>query len=88
MKKDTITFDDVKEKLEVYIENKDELEFIEKAYIFSKGKHAGQYRKSGEEYITHPLNVALILTGIYADYETVSAGLLHDVLEDCDCTEE
>lgn len=87
MKKDTITFDDVKEKLEVYIENKDELEFIEKAYIFSKGKHAGQYRKSGEEYITHPLNVALILTGIYADYETVSAGLLHDVLEDCDCTE-
>ena len=34
------------------------------------------------------MNVALILTSIYADYETISAGLMHDVLEDCDCTPE
>lgn len=87
-KKDTITFDEVKEQLKTYIENVEELNFIEKAYLFSKKKHMGQYRKSGEEYITHPLNVAVILGSIYADYETVSAGLLHDVLEDCDCTEE
>jgi len=86
--KDNITYDVVKEKLVTYIEEEDKLEFIEKAYLFAKKKHQGQYRKSGEEYITHPLNVALILTSIYADYETVSAGLLHDVLEDCDCTEE
>lgn len=87
-KKDTITFEQVNEKLKGYIEDEEQLKFIKKAYLFAKEKHEGQYRKSGEPYITHPLNVAMILSEIYADYETVSAGLLHDVLEDCDCSEE
>ncbi len=85
-KKDNINYEEVNEKLKTYIEDEDQLNFIKKAYLFAKEKHEGQYRKSGEEYITHPLNVALILTSIYADYETVAAGFLHDVLEDCDCT--
>ncbi|MBQ2639375.1 MAG: bifunctional (p)ppGpp synthetase/guanosine-3',5'-bis(diphosphate) 3'-pyrophosphohydrolase [Bacilli bacterium] len=84
---DNITFDSVKDKLKGYIEE-DKLALIEKAYLFASLKHEGQYRKSGEPYITHPLNVALILSDIYADSETIMAGLLHDVLEDCDCTPE
>ena len=85
---DTITFDDVKEKLKTYITDKNELKNIEKAYKLAEVKHEGQFRKSGEPYIVHPLNVAMILTTIYADSETIEAALLHDVLEDCDCTRE
>ena len=83
-----VTFEDIFSKLEVYIEDEEQLEVIRKAYEFAKNKHEGQFRKSGEAYIYHPMNVALILTTIYADYETIAAGFLHDVLEDCDCTTE
>ena len=85
--KDNICFEDVLEKLK-YIEDEKQMEVIKKAYKFASLKHSGQFRKSGEEYIVHPLNVVAILTTIYADYETISAGFLHDVLEDCDCTVE
>ena len=85
---ENITIDDILSKVRTYIEDEEQIKVIEKAYQFAKKKHDGQYRKSGEDYIYHPMNVALILTTIYADYETISAGLLHDVLEDCDCTPE
>lgn len=87
-KHDKITFDDVLESVSTYIEDEEQISVIKKAYDFASCKHAGQLRKSGEPYIIHPLNVALILSKIYADYETISAALLHDVLEDCDCTVE
>lgn len=87
-KHDKITFDDVLESVSTYIEDEEQISVIKKAYDFASGKHTGQLRKSGEPYIIHPLNVALILSKIYADYETISAALLHDVLEDCDCTVE
>ena len=83
-----ITIEEILEKASAYIEDKEQLSMIEKAYMFAKKKHEGQYRKSGEAYIYHPMNVALILISVYADYETICAGLLHDVLEDCDCTSE
>lgn len=86
--KDGLTVQDVLEKAKSYIVDGEQLKVIEQAYEFAKEKHAGQYRKTGEEYIIHPLNVAMILTTIYADYQTISAGFLHDVLEDCDCTAE
>ena len=86
--KDNISFDDILEKLNLYIDDEKQIEVIKKAYDFASLKHKGQFRKSGEPYVIHPLNVAAILTTIYADYETISAGLLHDVLEDCDCTVE
>ena len=86
--KDNIKFEDVLERAKTYIESEEQLKFIEQAYLFAKEKHAGQFRKSGEDYIVHPLNVAMILTTIYADYQTIAAGFLHDVLEDCDCTRE
>ena len=86
--KDNIQFEDVLERAKTYIESEEQLKFIEQAYLFAKEKHAGQFRKSGEDYIVHPLNVAMILTTIYADCQTIAAGFLHDVLEDCDCTPE
>ena len=84
MKKDTITIDDLMEKVDSYIKDPKEREKILDAYYYAKEKHAGQYRKSGEEYIIHPLNVAMILTSIYSDSECLIAGLLHDVIEDTD----
>lgn len=86
--KSDITIDEIISSASKYIENKEQLDTIRKAYEFANVKHEGQLRKSGEPYIYHPMNVALILTTIYADYETISAGLMHDVLEDCDCTPE
>ena len=86
--KDNITIEDIIEKVEAYTDDTNEIEVIKKAYLFAKEKHEGQFRKSGEPYVVHPMNVALILTTVYADYETISAGFLHDVLEDCDCTPE
>lgn len=86
--KSDITIDEIISSASKYIENEKQLDTIRKAYEFAKEKHEGQLRKSGEPYIYHPMNVALILTSIYADYETISAGLMHDVLEDCDCTPE
>ena len=61
---------------------------IKKAYEYAKLKHAGQYRESGEEYITHPLAVAIILARLNADTDTICAGLLHDVIEDTNATKE
>lgn len=61
---------------------------IEDAYFFAKEAHTGQLRHSGEEYIVHPLSVALILTSVEADDATLIAGLLHDVVEDTDVTME
>ena len=86
--KEKIEISDVMEKARAYIESEDDINSILKAYKLAEDKHDGQYRKSGEPYIIHPLNVALILTTIYADASTIEAGLLHDVLEDCDCSEE
>lgn len=86
--RDIITFDEVIEKAKSYITSEEEIGLITKAYELAEGKHNGQFRKSGEPYIIHPLNVAIILTDVYADHETICAALLHDVLEDCDCTRE
>ena len=59
---------------------------IKKAYDFAKEKHGDQKRKSGEEYIIHPIQVAYILADLGLDASTISAALLHDVVEDTDVT--
>lgn len=61
---------------------------IEKAYKFAEKAHAGQKRLSGEDYISHPLHVALFLTDLKMDPPTIAAGLLHDVLEDTKVSSE
>ncbi|RMG57332.1 MAG: bifunctional (p)ppGpp synthetase/guanosine-3',5'-bis(diphosphate) 3'-pyrophosphohydrolase, partial [Deltaproteobacteria bacterium] len=58
------------------------LDLIHKAYVFSAKVHHQQFRKSGEPYLIHPLNVAYILAELEQDEETVATGLLHDVVED------
>jgi len=64
------------------------IEKIHKAYVYAAQKHRGQLRKSGEPYLSHPLNVALILANMNMDLDTVTAGILHDTLEDTDATYE
>ena len=63
-------------------------EQIEAAYRLAEEKHREQKRSSGEPYIIHPLSVAAILVGLGMDSQSVMAGLLHDVVEDTDCTLE
>ncbi len=84
MKIKKYTLDDLIEKASSYLDSKEDLNRIKETYAYAALKHKGQFRKSGEEYIIHPLNVAIILTGIYADCDTLCAALLHDVVEDCD----
>ena len=59
---------------------------IRKAYDFAVAAHEGQVRLSGEPYITHPMEVAIILAGLKLDTITIAAGLLHDVVEDTGAT--
>jgi GTP pyrophosphokinase len=62
------------------------LDVLERAYRFSEASHQGQQRASGEPYLSHPLEVAHLLVGFKMDVTTVTAGLLHDVLEDTQAT--
>jgi guanosine-3',5'-bis(diphosphate) 3'-pyrophosphohydrolase len=81
---DDITFYDLIEKVRKYNDDEDELRIIEKAYNYAKEKHFTQKRITGDDYITHPLNVAYILTDVNADYKAICAALLHDTIEDSD----
>ena len=84
----TYTIDDLIKKASDYIDDNEGLEKIRKAYDYALEKHEGQFRRSGEPYIYHPLNTALILTTVTADVDTLCAGLLHDVMEDCGVTKQ
>jgi guanosine-3',5'-bis(diphosphate) 3'-pyrophosphohydrolase len=64
----------------------DDLEIIKKAYDYSMKNHAGQTRASGEPYLVHPLEVALVLAEMKMDPIAVAAGLLHDSVEDTSVT--
>jgi GTP diphosphokinase / guanosine-3',5'-bis(diphosphate) 3'-diphosphatase len=66
----------------------DDLEIIRKAYDFSLKHHQGQTRASGEPYLIHPLEVSLVLADMKLDSTAISAGLLHDAIEDTPVTHE
>lgn len=74
--------------IKVVLENNPQADtvMIEEAYEFAREMHEGQYRKSGEPYIIHPVNVAIILADLGMDDNAIAAGLLHDVVEDTDCS--
>lgn len=68
--------------------NSEHVNFVNKAYEYANNAHKGQIRKSGEEYIVHPIQVAGILAEINMDPVTIATGFLHDVVEDTDRTYE
>lgn len=65
-----------------------EVKQIHEAYLLAERCHADQFRASGEPYIVHPVAVARILSAIHMDYKSIVAALLHDVIEDTDCTKD
>lgn len=83
-----ITIDDLINKFKTYNSNEKDIELIKRAYEYAEKKHFGQKRISGDDYILHPLNVALILTEVSADAPCMAAALLHDTIEDSDATKE
>ena len=88
MAKDQVrTADDVFEMVASYM-NADHVETIKKAYQVAYEAHMGQFRKSGEPYILHPVQVAGILAELQMDPATVAAGFLHDVVEDTHVSRE
>ena len=67
----------------------EKISVVEDAYQFAERAHSGQLRRSGEPFIEHPIQTALLLADLKLDANALAAALLHDVLEDCDvCSEE
>ncbi len=79
-----IRFDDILDKISDFSEK--ETTLLRKAYVFAAQAHKGQVRRSGEPYLSHPLEVANMLAEMKMDVTTIAAGLLHDVLEDTEVT--
>jgi GTP diphosphokinase / guanosine-3',5'-bis(diphosphate) 3'-diphosphatase len=82
-----LTAEQVIENASGYLSAKD-VEFVQRAYEFAREAHKEQYRKSGEPYIIHPIQVAGILVDLKMDPATIAAGFLHDVVEDTNVTKE
>ena len=83
-----ITIEDLLNKFKKYNNNEKDIKLIQDAYDYAEKKHFGQKRISGDDYILHPLNVAMILTEISADAPCMAAALLHDTIEDSDASRE
>jgi len=86
--KKRVTMDDVRAEVRTYIQNEENLSIVDKAYAYAELHHREQFRKSGEPYIIHLVNVAYILATLRVGPRTVAAGFLHDVIEDCGVTKE
>ncbi|MFD2046189.1 RelA/SpoT family protein [Ornithinibacillus salinisoli] len=82
-----ITIENLIDNAREYLSEED-IAFIQRAYEFAKDAHKDQYRKSGEAYIIHPVQVAGILVDLTMDPVTVASGFLHDVVEDTEVTLE
>ena len=83
-----VSYQDLEREISKYIHHEKDLNLIRKSYELACAKHCGQFRKSGEPYIIHPLSVAIILAGLNVGPNTLIAAMLHDVVEDTDCTLE
>lgn len=82
-----VTIDDILNELKTTITLEDTLK-IKEAYEYAKKKHEGKKRLSGDDFIQHPLSVALILTGLNVDVITIQAALLHEVINHSNTTKE
>ena len=76
-----LTIDSFAHRLTSYLEP-DQIRLVKRAYYYAEQAHTGQFRRSGDPYITHPLQVANILASIRMDHQTLMAAMLHDVIED------
>ncbi len=76
------TIHNLVKRLKSYLDD-DQIARVVRAYEFAERAHEGQYRRSGDPYISHPLAVANILIDMHMDHESLMAAMLHDVLEDC-----
>jgi len=74
-------FSELQSKLESYL-TPEQVEDVNRAYLIAAEAHKGQQRYSGEPYITHPIEVAKILADMHMDHQSITAAMLHDVLED------
>ncbi len=83
----TVTIEKITAALREYAPDAD-VPLVTKAYLLAARAHTGQTRKSGEDYLTHPLEVAEIVTGMRMDVDTIATALLHDALEDNPITRE
>ena len=83
----TDRFDILFENASTYL-NDEDCKAIEEAYLFAKGAHEGQFRKSGEPFIMHPVEVAIILSDLRMDSDTLRAAVLHDTVEETEYTLE
>jgi len=83
-----VTYDDLVAQASTYIHKKTDLKRIGEAYNLAFLKHDGQFRRSGDPYITHPVEVAHIIAELHGGPNTIIAALLHDVVEDTDTTLE
>ncbi len=83
-----IGVNDVMENAKKYITDEKNLALIQHAANYANEHHAGQFRKSGEPYVIHLINVAYILTTLHTGPKTIAAGFLHDTIEDTGVTKE
>lgn len=81
--KKQVTFEECMENVQTYIKRPENIELIQKAYDFAYEHHKGQFRKSGEPYVIHVIQVANTLALMHCGPKTIVAGLLHDTVEDC-----
>ena len=86
IKTENISIENLLDKVSNYDDNEEDLKLIRNAYEYASKKHFSQKRITGDDYITHPLKVAWILTDVKADGKAISAALLHDTIEDSDST--
>ena len=61
---------------------KEQVNSVRRAYFYAEQAHDGQYRHSGDPFVSHPLAVALILSEMHMDHQSLMAAMLHDVIED------
>ena len=80
-----LSIDDVVRRVQEYAPGADS-QLVAEAYLYAALHHRGQVRKNGEDYLVHPLSVAMILAEIRMDVETIAVGLLHDTIEDTQAT--
>ena len=82
--KKQVTFEECMQNIQTYIKRPENIELIQHAYDFAYKHHEGQFRKSGEPYVVHVIQVANTLALLHCGPKTIAAGLLHDTVEDCE----